>query len=145
MHGVARVLLCSSAGAAYPTPEDQRQRALQMLVSLPSLAARDRAEITGILNAAYSPAAWDEVGITVDGTRVPAAFFSLQTGEWCLTARAGQESIQLAAKASTPNEIEIRPIGDWDAYRVDMRQPQPAEAIADAASDVFPAWESSTH
>lgn len=143
MNGGARVLLSSSTGEAYPTVQDQRQRALQLLVSLPSMQLRPRAELSEIMNAQDS-SGWKDRHVTVDGKLVTASYWAVSSGEWCLTASAGSQLVQLAAQAVGASEIEVRPVDHWKAYGLDLGRPQTARALAEVAATVLPAWESTS-
>lgn len=142
MNGRGRVLLSSSTGEAYPTVQDQRQRALQLLVSLPSMQLRPRTELNTIMSTARDSAGWSATLFTLDGELVTASCWASPGGEWCLTAPAGSQLVQLAAAGLRTGEIEARAVRHWKAYGVNLQRPQLAQALADVAAKVLPAWES---
>ena len=141
MHGPARVLVVAGSRVAYPALGDQRQRATQLLTSLPGLQHRSPRELRSLHDAWQDPSAWDAREIVVDGDLVEASHWASPSGEWCAVARTGEHRVHLAVAGTALEDLQVGAVQEWAPYGVDLGQPQFASTIGRLAAKVLPAWE----
>lgn len=141
MCGSDRVLVCSGNSEAYPTVQDQRLRAVQLLVSLPRTMKLPRSDRSRIVARADDPVHWVEASIELGGTRALRHVMLLASIGWCWHAETATGSIQVAGHGVPAEDIAIQPITNWEAYGIDLRLAQSSDALIAAARQAIVAWE----
>ena len=143
MNGPDRVLVVAGSREAYPALRDQRQRATQLLTSLPSLMHRSPRELRGLYEVWEDQSVWSARELVVDGESVDATLWASPSGEWCAVARTEERRVHLAGFGLDLKELHVAPVQDWQPYGLSLDHPQLASTIDRLAVRVLPAWESS--
>ena len=143
MNGPARVLVVAGSREAYPALRDQRQRATQLLTSLPSLLHRSPRELRSLYEVWEDPTVWSAGELVVDGESADASLWASPSGEWCAVARTDERRVHVGGFGIDLEDLQIGTVQDWQPYGLSLDQPQFASTIGRLAAQVLPAWESS--
>lgn len=138
----ARVVVCTALTRWFAESGEQRQRAVQVAVGLPSLRRLDTARVQDLFESWRDRGRWTPTEIMVDGQPVDADRWDAgtTTGEWAIVA-AGESQVVIAAGVGVDAAlVQARVVTDWTPYGVDLTRAQTAEQIARSLSRLDPDW-----
>ena len=138
----ARVVVCTAHTRWLVEPEEQRQRAVQVALGLPSLRRVENAQVKDLFESWRDRGRWAPTEIVVDGQSVAADRWDsgTVTGEWAIVAPGESHVIISVGVGIDAAVVRARTVTDWAPYGVDLRSAQSAKKIAMGLSRLDPDW-----
>lgn len=140
--GAARVVVCTALTRWLAGSIEQRQRAVQVAVGLPSLGHLDTSQVRDLFESWRDPDRWTDWEIVVDGQPMAADRWDAgtTTGEWAVVAPGESQVVITAGVGVAAASVQACVVTDWAPYGVDLTHPQTAEQIAGSLSRLGLDW-----
>lgn len=138
----ARVVVCTALTRWLVESGEQRQRAVQVAVGLPSLRHLDAAQVKELFESWRDRERWTPTEIMVDGQPMAADRWDAGTtaGEWAIVAPGESQVVITAGVGVDAALVQARVVADWAPYGVDLTRAQTAEQIAGSLARLDPDW-----